>query len=171
MTDWYLARAGELHGPVSLAELKELVDSGELTGSDLVWQDAFTDWVQASVVGALFPRSDQSKIPSLPSNEARAKAERNYLHASSKLSECRAHLKVYGRRREANQLALDGLEFIDAALSVDPSSSRYWNLKGLLLADGLHEGDEALECFRKALDLEPDSIVVKQNIRHTEEWA
>jgi len=181
---WYYVRVGTAHGPVSFSELKKLVRDGELVASDLVWQDGITEWVRASLIEALFPRADRLSTPPLPLAEAvgeevavptegslpvelRAKAEHNHLQAVFKLNECQAYLRVYGNRLA--QAARDGLEFIDAALELDQGASRYWNAKGLLLTDGLGEHQRALDCFKRALELEPDSIVVRQNIRNTEQ--
>lgn len=183
--DWYYIRESKPCGPLSLSELKELVDSGKVTASDLVWWGEITEWVKASLIESLFPRIDTSSLPSLPfielmedgsvdadqelPAELRAKAEHNSLQATFKLHKCQAYSNTFGSSRELKNTAEDGLEFINAALELDQQSSRYWNVKGLLLADGLSEYEQALTCFRRALELEPDSIVITQNIRNIEQ--
>ncbi|MAB74995.1 MAG: hypothetical protein CMO47_00855 [Verrucomicrobiales bacterium] len=43
--DWYYASAGQQEGPVSEEDLIELFRSGQVKGSDLVWNKTMTDWV------------------------------------------------------------------------------------------------------------------------------
>lgn len=95
-----------------------------------------------------------------------SKAERNHLQATFKLHACQAHLETYFQRLP--HAAREGLEFIEAALEVNPDSSSYLNTKALLLSDGLGEHQKALRLLKRALSLEPDSIQIKQNIRHVE---
>src|SRR5688572_20030851 len=47
---WYIARDGKQHGPVSDAELKKIVELAHLKPTDLVWRQGFTDWRAASSV-------------------------------------------------------------------------------------------------------------------------
>lgn len=42
---WYYHVGGEMHGPVSLMELRGLVSSRQLTSDDLVWKDGLADWL------------------------------------------------------------------------------------------------------------------------------
>lgn len=181
---WYYSRAGKRHGPIPSSELKRLAEAGELTSSDLVWKEGLPKWVKASSIEGLFSAEDRSlTLPPFPAEaveeeptslsqgfltpELHAKAEHNHLQAQFKFNECQAHLGVYGNRLVS--VAEDGLEFIEAALRINPESSAYWNTKGVLLTSGLGEHQKALDCFRRALELEPDSIVIKQNIRNAEQ--
>lgn len=41
---WFIARDGKQHGPVSDVELKKLVELAHLKANDLVWRQGFTDW-------------------------------------------------------------------------------------------------------------------------------
>jgi hypothetical protein len=50
---WYIAREGKQHGPVSDAEMRKLVELGHLRASDLVWRQGFPDWKPAV---AVFPQ-------------------------------------------------------------------------------------------------------------------
>ncbi|MAS96424.1 MAG: hypothetical protein CMO55_24815 [Verrucomicrobiales bacterium] len=43
--DWYYASNGQQQGPVSQEQLIELYNSGQVKGTDLVWNDTMTDWV------------------------------------------------------------------------------------------------------------------------------
>lgn len=41
---WYLARDGKQHGPISEAELTQFIEQGHLQPTDLVWREGFADW-------------------------------------------------------------------------------------------------------------------------------
>lgn len=43
-TEWYLARDGHQHGPLSDAELRKFVELGHMRDSDLVWRAGFDQW-------------------------------------------------------------------------------------------------------------------------------
>ena len=49
--EWYVARRGQdgnkRYGPVSLQELRDLMDSGKVRGEDLVWREGMADWQRA----------------------------------------------------------------------------------------------------------------------------
>jgi hypothetical protein len=47
---WYLARDGKQHGPISEAELNRFMQEGHLLPNDLLWRDGFSDWRPAMVV-------------------------------------------------------------------------------------------------------------------------
>jgi hypothetical protein len=48
--EWYLARDGQQHGPVSEAELKKIIELGYLKPTDLVWRQGWADWQPASII-------------------------------------------------------------------------------------------------------------------------
>ena len=50
---WYYAVAGEQQGPVSLATLRQLLLSGQVKPTDLVWNPSMTQWAAAQTVTAL----------------------------------------------------------------------------------------------------------------------
>ncbi len=52
---WHYLVNGQQHGPVSEAELKELVAAGKLQPADLVWKQGMSQWVAAGSVQELFP--------------------------------------------------------------------------------------------------------------------
>src|SRR5512134_59799 len=52
---WYIAREGKQHGPLSDAELRMFVAGGHLQPADLVWRPGFADWRQAGSVFSLKP--------------------------------------------------------------------------------------------------------------------
>ena len=51
--NWYYELNGEQRGPVAEEELKQLFETGSLTGENLVWREGLTDWTPyQSVFGA-----------------------------------------------------------------------------------------------------------------------
>ncbi|MFV0297455.1 MAG: GYF domain-containing protein, partial [Hyphomicrobiaceae bacterium] len=48
--NWYIAREGQQHGPISDAEMRLFVDNGHLKPGDLVWRPGFADWRPAASV-------------------------------------------------------------------------------------------------------------------------
>lgn len=59
---WYFRRQDQQHGPVSLADLKRLVSSGQLQPTDLLWQQGMAQWVPARSLKGLFPEA--AAVPS-----------------------------------------------------------------------------------------------------------
>lgn len=60
---WFIARDGKQHGPVTDAELKKIIELTHLKPTDLVWRQGFTDWRAAS---AVFPELAGSKAAASP---------------------------------------------------------------------------------------------------------
>ena len=62
---WYLARDGKQHGPISEAELTAFIEQGHLQPTDLLWRDGFPEWRPAMVVfpprGAGAPRGGPTR--------------------------------------------------------------------------------------------------------------
>jgi hypothetical protein len=71
MADWYYAKEGRQHGPISAAQLKQLAQSGELQPDDLVFGEGAKDWVAASTVRGLFSSGGSGRSGA----SARASAE------------------------------------------------------------------------------------------------
>lgn len=55
MSQWYYAKNNQQQGPVSEEQLKQLVASGELQPSDLVWTEGMSQWAEARGMEWLFP--------------------------------------------------------------------------------------------------------------------
>jgi beta-glucosidase len=53
---WHYGQGEEQHGPVPLEELKQLVASGQVQPTDMVWNAAMPDWLPAGDVEELFPK-------------------------------------------------------------------------------------------------------------------
>src|ERR1051325_3834939 len=95
-----------------------------------------------------------------------AKAQQLHLQAQQRYIRINAHIKVYGTRNdETEQLARNGIEFVEAALKIVPDSPAYLNTYALLVADGLGDTKLGLQILRKAEQLAPDDIQIRQNIR------
>ncbi|MEL7049349.1 MAG: GYF domain-containing protein, partial [Pseudomonadota bacterium] len=49
-TQWFVAREGQQHGPLSEAEMRLFVQGGHLKPTDLIWKAGFPDWKPAPAV-------------------------------------------------------------------------------------------------------------------------
>lgn len=67
--EWYIARDGVQHGPISDVEMHKFVELGHLRGADLVWCARFTAWQTGAQA---FPQYFQAKAPAPPPVEAPA---------------------------------------------------------------------------------------------------
>ncbi|CAN1724129.1 DUF4339 domain-containing protein [Hyphomicrobium sp. 1Nfss2.1] len=63
---WYIAREGKQHGPLSDAEMRTFVAQGHLKPTDLIWRPGFADWRPAP---AVFP-FQQPPPPAAPARPA-----------------------------------------------------------------------------------------------------
>jgi len=52
---WYYARDDEQLGPISTADLQQMVTNGKLAPEDFVWKDGMDEWAPASHFSGLFP--------------------------------------------------------------------------------------------------------------------
>jgi hypothetical protein len=64
---WFIARDGKQHGPVSDLELKKILELAHLKATDLVWRQGFTDWRTAASV---FPELAAPPAPTPPASPA-----------------------------------------------------------------------------------------------------
>jgi len=62
--EWYLAREGQQHGPVTDAELKKIIELGYLRPTDLVWRQGMAEWAVAESVLDLRPTAAAPPPPS-----------------------------------------------------------------------------------------------------------
>ena len=65
-TEWYLARDGQQHGPVTDAELGKIIELGYLRPTDLVWRQGMAEWAPAESVLKLPPKSPVAPAPPPP---------------------------------------------------------------------------------------------------------
>ncbi|MEM8971510.1 MAG: GYF domain-containing protein [Pseudomonadota bacterium] len=61
--EWYLARDGQQHGPLSEPELRKFIELGHLHPTDLVWRAGFPEWRTASEV---FPETEPASAAPPP---------------------------------------------------------------------------------------------------------
>ena len=66
MEDWYYAKNGKQHGPISRTNLADLFKSGELQRSTLVWTSGMEEWKRA---GAVENQITSSSPPPPPSSD------------------------------------------------------------------------------------------------------
>ena len=61
--EWYYARGGQQQGPVEAHVVQEMIRSGQLHPSDLVWQQGMPNWLAAGQVPQLFPDQNAAVPP------------------------------------------------------------------------------------------------------------
>ncbi|HEY8667950.1 MAG TPA: DUF4339 domain-containing protein [Tepidisphaeraceae bacterium] len=57
MAEWHYIKDGQQLGPVSSAQLRDMVRGGELLPQDSIWREGMADWVPAQRVKGLFDAS------------------------------------------------------------------------------------------------------------------
>jgi hypothetical protein len=70
---WYFADGDVERGPITEAQLRTLIGTGNLAAEDLVWKEGMEDWMPAGEVPGLFdeqPAPPGSEEPELPAEEA-----------------------------------------------------------------------------------------------------
>jgi len=50
MADWFYGKDGTQHGPVSDQEIGELIQSGQIDGTTIIWREGMADWLPLSQV-------------------------------------------------------------------------------------------------------------------------
>ncbi len=68
MLEWHYAKNGVTYGPVTMAELRKLAETGEITGDNHVWKEGMPDWIAVSQVWGLLPNSTSKRPPPLPAS-------------------------------------------------------------------------------------------------------
>ena len=66
--EWFYAKGKQKIGPVTEEQLEELVRSGEVSRTDMVWKQGMAKWQPAGAVDGLLPKSSpaQAESPPLP---------------------------------------------------------------------------------------------------------
>lgn len=70
--EWYLARDGQQHGPITATEMSKIVELGYLLPTDLVWRQGFDEWRPAHSV---FPPAPRPAAPAQPPRPTPAQNE------------------------------------------------------------------------------------------------
>lgn len=60
---WYIARDGKQHGPLSDVEMRTFVSQGHLKPTDLIWRPGFADWRPAPAVFPFQPQQPATFAP------------------------------------------------------------------------------------------------------------
>lgn len=63
---WHYSANGSRRGPVTVVQLKSLVESGVVRANDLLWREGMPAWVEAGTVPELFPAGALVKPPPVP---------------------------------------------------------------------------------------------------------
>ena len=71
---WYIARDGKQHGPLSDTEMRTFVAHGHLKPTDLIWRPGFADWRPAPAVFPLKSPEPTSQPPATKQPEPREPA-------------------------------------------------------------------------------------------------
>ncbi len=53
--EWYYAKNGKQEGPVDLAALQGMIQSGEVSLTDLAWKEGMAEWTEAGKIPELSP--------------------------------------------------------------------------------------------------------------------
>jgi hypothetical protein len=62
-SEWHYSKNDQQHGPISSAELKQLVADGSLSPDDVIWKEEWPEWKPAKTVKGLFPQAAPDNIP------------------------------------------------------------------------------------------------------------
>ncbi|MEO0630306.1 MAG: GYF domain-containing protein, partial [Planctomycetota bacterium] len=65
--DWYYAKDGQQLGPVTQPALIELRQTGQITDSDLVWNDSMPEWLAYGSVNELAGTASAAPVDTSPS--------------------------------------------------------------------------------------------------------
>ena len=68
---WYYGRDGQQDGPVTLSQLKSMVTTGQVVGTDLVWCEGWDEWMPVSGTSELKTSKGPPPPPMSPQNECR----------------------------------------------------------------------------------------------------
>lgn len=82
---WYYARNDQPMGPVSAAELQQLVDSGELKPDDLLWREGMEAWTTAINLHGLF-NAEEAKPTGITTPTTTRRGERPALARTERVS-------------------------------------------------------------------------------------
>jgi hypothetical protein len=64
--EWYFARGNQQQGPVALQAIQDMLRTGQLQPTDLVWRQGMASWQAASQVPELYAQQGQPAAPMAP---------------------------------------------------------------------------------------------------------
>jgi hypothetical protein len=70
---WYAVRDGQQIGPLSRAKLNELLSTGQLKSSDLVWQEGWAQWAPADTILSAPSNPQPAAAKSSPATVAKSR--------------------------------------------------------------------------------------------------
>lgn len=85
--EWYLAREGQQHGPLSGTELDKFIELGHLKPTDLLWRAGFDDWRTATEVFPPLPPAQPPPPPTLETPATLAAAPPNETEAPRQMAQ------------------------------------------------------------------------------------
>lgn len=65
MTQWYCSKHSRQKGPITLDQLKSMIEKGELSGTSLVWEEGTKDWLEVRQHPELIPFVSTQSWPRL----------------------------------------------------------------------------------------------------------
>jgi len=68
MSEWYYGKEGQQFGPFDEATLRAKIESGEVSGDDLIWSEGMAEWTPLGKVSH-FGVVDVPEVPSPPAQE------------------------------------------------------------------------------------------------------
>lgn len=69
--DWFYAKGRNTHGPVSAKDLRAMLATGRVVGSDRIWNESLSDWVPVADVPQFMGSIVDSGAPSLRATDNR----------------------------------------------------------------------------------------------------
>lgn len=72
--EWFYAKGRNTHGPVTVRELRALLATGRLFGSDRIWSESLSDWVPAEDVPQFMGSVTQTGTSSSTKQSARSQS-------------------------------------------------------------------------------------------------
>src|ERR1700677_2121085 len=62
-TNWFYCRGGQQNGPISTAQMKDLITRGQIAPADMIWREGMPNWIPARDAAEL-------ALPSSPTGNA-----------------------------------------------------------------------------------------------------
>jgi GYF domain 2 len=104
-TQWYIARDGKQHGPLTDIEMRTFVAHSYLRPADLIWRPGMAEWLPAPQV---FPAAFQNTPAASPAAPAAPVALQPAAHAPSTQAASTAHTSDFDKGSEADEAPRGG---------------------------------------------------------------